>query len=598
MAGIGDLLGENGVIQQLLLWNVVGQVVSTMLSPAFTALQQDALKAHPDMVITPDILARAVVQSFMTVAEAETEAAKSGIDATRLGVLIKLADVRLTPADLAEAVLRSYITSGDAESEAKDQGVTPGRFRTMTLLAGDGIGPQQAAEARRRGYITATGKGPDSTSYAQAIAESRLHDKWGQVLYDLTRAILSPQDAAQAVVRNFLPPGEGVALAALSGVDEAHFRIMTDLAADAPSPTDLTVALRRGIIPDDSGNPDQPGFVQGIRQGRLADKWIPMIRQLAQEWPTPADALQARLVGQVTTEESKQLYARFGGDPAYFDLLFRTRGEAPTPLELGVLANRGDIPWDGLGADKITFQQGFFEGRWRDKWLPAYRNLAKYRPPESTVTLFLSHGVITDEQAYDLFAKLGMDTETARMYVDEAHLEAYSDYRGATVTMVLQAYHDQIITRDEALPLLTGFHVTATAAKFMLEYEDAQRAFAAVNNAISRIRTLYASRKITLQTVRRSLADVGIDGTQIEGIVRSWQIENSVSVKVLTEAQIANAFEAGFLTEDEAMTELENIGYTPFDSWLILSLKAKVPLPGKPAQGPAPPQDQVIPGTT
>jgi hypothetical protein len=180
MAGIDELLGASGVIEQLLLWNVVSQVVTALMSPAFNALQQDTLKAHPNMVITPDVLARAVVQTFMDKAAAMEEAAKSGLDASRFGVLLKLAEVRLTPADLAEAVLRSYLDSAQAESEARDQGVTADRFRTMTLLAGDGIGPQQAAEARRRGLIKADGMGPDATSYAQAIAESRLHNKWGR----------------------------------------------------------------------------------------------------------------------------------------------------------------------------------------------------------------------------------------------------------------------------------------------------------------------------------------------------------------------------------------------------------------------------------
>lgn len=598
MADFADVGGAFAYLQSFFLWQIIGQVASTLLNPAFNALQQDALKAHPNMVITPDILARAVVQSFISKAAAEAEAAKSGIDASRFDILLKLADIRLQPAELAEAVLRSYIDEAAAEAEAKAQGVTKQRFDILTLLAGDGIGPQQAAEARRRGYIKPRGMGPDSTSYDQAIAESRLHNKWGPVLYDLTRAILSPPDAAQAVVREFLTFENAAAIAALSGVDTAQFRTMVELAADAPSPTDLTIALRRGIIPRDSGSADKPGFVQGIQQGRLSNKWIPMIEALAQEWPTPTDALESRLVGQTTTEQSKELYTKFGGDPAYFDLLFRTRGEAPTPLELGVLANRGAIKWDGLGSDKTSFQQGFFEGRWRDKWIDAYRNLAKYRPPESTVTLFLSHGVITAEQASDEFAKLGMDAATIKWFLDEAHLEAYSDYRGATVNTALTAYHEQIINRDQALTILTDLHVDPAAANILLELQDIQRAFEAMNSTISRIRTLYASRKITLQTVRKALADVGIDGTQIEGIVRSWQVENSVSVKVLTEAQIADAFKAEILTEAEALTELENIGYTPFDAWVILSLKAKTLVSGRPARGPAPPQDQVIPGTT
>jgi hypothetical protein len=598
MPGIDELIGASGVIEQLLLWGVVNQVITSLMSPAFNALQQDALKAHPNMVITPDVLAKAVSQTFMAKAAAQAEAAKSGVDASRFDVLLKMAEVRLSPAELAEAVLRSYEARGKAEEEARLQGITPERFRVLELLAGDGIGPQQAAEARRRGIIEPHGRGPESTSYDQAIAESRLHDKWGPVLFDLTRALLSPQAAAEAVVRGFLPREHGASLAALSGVGAADFAVMVNLAGDAPSPTQLSVALRRGIIPLDSGNPSKPGFVQGIEQGRLANKWTDMFRELAQEWPTPADALEARLVGQIDTAESKKLFARFGGDPEFWQLLFNTRGEAPTPLELGVLANRGDIKWEGLGPEETSFSQGFHEGRWRNKWEGAYRALAKYRMPESTIVTLLSHGVIDDNTAIGMLSEFGMTAVQIRMYLEEAHTEAFSDYRGATVTMVLEAYHEQIITAAQALPVLEGFHVTPQAAKFMLDFTDARRAFAAVNNALTRIRTLYANRKITVQTVRRNLADLGIAPASIEDVIKSWQIENSVSVKVLTEAQIADAWHEKLLTDAEALTELENIGYTPFDAWLILSLKAKAPIPGRPSQGPAPPQGQVIPGTT
>jgi len=598
MAEFGDIGGVFGYLQSFVVWQVIGQVITTLMSPAFNALQQDALKAHPNMVITPDILARAVVQTFMGEAEAAAEAARSGIDTDRFKVLLKLADVRLAPADLATAVLRSYLDEAEAAAEARKQGVTRDRFDVLKLLAGDGIGPQEAATALRRGLVDHHGMGPDSTSYDQAIAESRLHNKWGPVLFELTRAILSPPDAAQAVVRGFLGDAEGAALAALSGVTAGNFATMVQLAADAPSPTELSVALRRGLIPEDSGHADKPGFVQGIRQGRLADKWIPMIKGLAQEWPTPTDALEARLVGQITTEASKRLYERFGGDPQFYQLLLDTRGEAPTPLELGVLLNRGVIEHHGLGPDKTSFDQGFHEGRWRNKWLPVYDALRMFRPPESTITLFLAHGVIDAEEAADEFAKLGMDEATIKRYIDEAHLESFSDYRGATVSAILAAYHEQLITAEQAHSILTALHVDPNAANILLELQDIQRAFEAVQNALSRIRTLYASRKITQATVKQSLTDLGIPAASIEPIVKSWQIENSISVKVLTQAEITDAFKLEFLTEAEALTELENLGYTPFDAWILLSLKEKALVSGKPAMGPAPPQDQVVPGTT
>lgn len=598
MPGLDDLLGASGVIEQLLLWNVVGQVVSAMMSPAFQALQQDTMKEHPNMVLSPDVLANAVVRTFMERAAAENEAARSGTDNARFNVLVDLATVRISPADLAEAVLRSYEELGAAEEEARKQGVTPDRFRVMTLLAGDGIGPQQAAEALRRKLIKPSGKGPDSVSYEQAIAESRLHNKWGPILFELTRAIMSPPDAAQAVVRGFLPLGQAEALAALSGVEPGEFATMVSLAADAPSPTALAEALRRKIIPEDAGSADGVGFVQGIRQGRLADKWIPMIQALARLWPTPTDALEARLVGQITDEESQELYEQFGGDPQFWSLLFHTRGESPTPLELIDLANRGDIPWDGLGQDIVSYAQGFHEGRWRNKWQPVYKKLAEYLPPQSTVVTLVSHGVLSDDEAARLLAKQGMSEQLIKAYIDEAHTEALSDYRGATVNMVLNAYYQQLITAEQALPILYALHVTPTAASFMLDYEDMQRAFTAVNNALTRIRTLFANRKITLQTATDSLNQLGIAPATIDGILRSWEIENSITVKVLTEAQIADAFELGIMDQDQAMIELQNIGYTPYDAWVLLSVKMKTPLPNPPAQGPAAPQNQVIPGTT
>lgn len=598
MAAFGDVLGKNGVVEQLLLYNVAGEVVSAMGQPAFTALLQDVQAKHPNVVLPPDVLARAVAFAFVSEAAAKLDAAKSGMDASRFDLLRAMAEVRIPPTDLAEAVLRSYMAKGAAETEAQHQGVTPERLSILTLLAGDGIGPQQAAEALRRGIIKASGMGPDSISYDQAIAESRLHDKWGPVLFALTRALLSPQAAAEAVVRGFLAGDAGAKVAALSGVPEAEFAIMVNLAGDAPSPTALAEALRRGIIPLDSGNPSKPGFLQGIRQGRLADKWATMIQRLSMLWPTPADALEARLTGQVTTKESQDLYAKFGGDPQYFDLLFHTRGEGPTPLELGILANRGIIPWTGTGPDATTFEQGVHETRFRNKWLDAYRALAVYRSPESTIVLMLEHGVISNEQAADQLTKLGMDPDTVATYLAEAHFNEVSQYRGTTVDTVLEAYHENLLTEDQATQILTDLHVDPLSAKIMIELQGIKRIFAAINNVVSRIRTLYAARKITVATVTDALTKLGIPADNIQGMVAAWSLENSVSVRVLTEAQILKAWKLGILADDEATTELQNIGYTPFDAYVLMQSEDKNAVLTRPPIGPAPPQGQVIPGTT
>lgn len=598
MPGLSDLAGRNGVIEQLLLWNVAGAIIQAMLAPAWTSLQQDAQAAHPVIALTPDIAARLAVRHLISEADAKAEANKGGISDDRLTQLLELEKIRIDPADLAEAVLRSYMTLNEALAEAAPQGYTAEQFTILTDLAGDGIGPQQAAEALRRKIIPESGKGIGSVSYEQAIAESRLHNKWGPVLYALERALLSPPDAAEAVVRGFIARDAGEAVAALSGVDAATFGTMVHLAGDAPGPQQLAEALRRGAIPYDSGSADRPGFIQGIREGRLADMWAPVIEALARLWPTPVDALDATLKGQLTDAEGRKMYALLGGDDQFYQWLLDSQGNAPSPLELIEMANRGYIPWTGLGPDVVSYAQGFKEGRWRDKWQPVYEKFAEYLPDVSTVTELLKDGSITNDVAADYYAKQGMSPDLIAAYLAEAHTLALSDYRGETVGNVLDAYYAQILSADDALAILAQLHVTEQAAELLLAYQDVKRAFSQVNSVVSRTRTLYAARKITVQTAQSALIAIGIPASEVQQVIATWEVENSIQVKTLTEAQIVDAWAEGIIDQPTAETELGNIGYTPFDAWVLLSTKAKQPLPNMPAQGPAGPQNAVIAGTT
>jgi hypothetical protein len=409
---------------------------------------------------------------------------------------------------------------------------------------------------------------------------------------------LAPPDLADAVVRNYMSLGEAASEAAKSGIDADRFQTIVHLHGDAPAPGDLATALRRGIIPETGTGAEQVSFDQGIREGRLSDKWTPMMKALSVQWPSPTDALQALLEGQVTKQEAEDLYHKFGGDPQYFDMLFNTRGSAPTPLEATQMAIRGIITWDGQGPDVTSFHQAFLEGPWRDKWEDPYRQLAVYVPPESTVGTLLSHGAITDAQAAKWWQQNGMSQEDIAAFTAEAHLEQLSDYRGLTQSSVLNMYYNQMITAEDARKILTALHVYPQAADLMLTYADLQRSIDAVNKAVTRIGTLYAARKITRKTAIQSLSAMNIPGKSINGIIETWDLENSITVKNLTETQIIDAVQYQVMTADEGLTALQNIGYTPYDAWVLLSVKAKQPLPGKPSPGPAPPQGAVVPGVT
>ena len=598
MAGLSDLFGKNGVLEQLLLWNVAGQVTSALLAPGLTLLQQDQLARHPVAVLDPTTAADLAARGFVTITAAEAEAARSGLNASRFRELVELHTVRLSPGDLATAVLRSYMTPGEALPIARSQGIDAAQFAVLADLAGDAPGPQQLAEGLRRGLIPRTGTGAQSTSFAQGIAESRLHNKWAPLIEELAAQLLTPADAASAVVRNFVSRAEGLALAGKQGVDPATFETLVQLSGDAPGPQQLAEALRRGLIPAKGTGAGSTSFLQGIAEGRLADKWAPVIQGLAQLWPTPTDALDASLKGQISAAEGKHLYQMLGGDLQFYDWLLATIGDSPTPLEAAVLAARGIIAEHGTGPNVLSYDQAVKESRYRNKWGPAYRELSRHIPPPSTLVSMLAHRNIDQATAHKLLLQNDMTPEVAAAYISEAEYEAISDYRGLTEAAVTGMYVGHIITRQQAEQLLDVLHVSAAAAGLLLDYADMRYVIDSVNKSVQRIATLFVGRKISIATAHNALTNLQIDAAAAEQLIQDWELQAAANVKILTETQIIDAWYYQVMTFPEAVNALAAVGYTEFDSWVLLSNKVKGPLPGKPKNTAAPPPNQVIPGVT
>jgi hypothetical protein len=554
MAGLGDLLGKGSVAEQLVVWGLMNQALGAALAPYLNQLGQDVNARTPVEPLSPDALADAVVRNYMTLSAATAEAAKSGVNAER--------------------------------------------FAQMVPLHADAPGPEQLAQALLRGIIPKAGGGAGTASFEQGIREGRLSDKWTPMMEALSTAILSAPDAASAVVRNFLSEADGQAVAAKSGVPADTFATLVHLSGDAPGPQQLAEALRRGAIPADGTGPGSTSFAQGIAEGRLSNKWAPVIKDLALDWPTPIAALNAQLKGAFTGDEGKALYAKLGGDLQFYDWLLFSEGSAPTPNEAADMARRGIIPKDGTGPGATTYEQAFLEGPWRNKWAPAFWEYSQWIPTAREVITLLKDGAVDKATAASWMKRAGADDATTAAFIAEADTALLSDYKGLTTSAVLNMYYHRLVTPADATTILESLHVSPQAVPLMLAYADLQRAIAQQNSAITRVGTLFAARKITADTAKQSLITLQVPPAALDDIMATWQLENSINVKLLTEAQIISAWHYGIMTQGEAETELGNIGYTPYDSWVLLSINAKGPLDGKPSPGPAPPQGAVVPGTT
>lgn len=446
-------------------------------------------------------------------------------------------DIVLPVNDLVQGVVRGHITQADAEADAKKLGIDGERFTHLLEIA---------------------------------------------------RPKLSVADLGQLVVRGFMDRDAAVTEAGFTGWDAHRLDLLTEISADAPSPTDLVTALRRQIIPEDNPDPAVPSFAGGIRQGRLANKWIPMLKELGTQWPSPVDALQAELEGQLTHDEAVGLYQKLGGDLQFYQWLFNSRGTAPTPVEALDLYRRGIIPLEGTGPESVSVHQAFLEGPQRNKWFKPFTALTDYVTPPRSVVAMIRSGVLTDKQGAAELAKSGLNEELQAAYIAEGHTRAAQPDKDLTQTQVVEFYAARLITQDEAHGLLTALNYSDENATLILEFATLRRIMTAVTAAVSRVQTLYIGHKITRDTAVTTLHALKVPGDQVSQIIATWDLEAAVNVKLLTPAQITAAAKKGFLDHEEALDELHALGYTPRDAWILLSDALGKAAGPKPAAGPNP----------
>ncbi len=382
---------------------------------------------------------------------------------------------------------------------------------------------------------------------------------------------LSPADLALAVIRNVMPEQEAAAMAAMSGISPANFQTLTLLTGDAPAPEAMAEALRRGFV-------DQARYDQGIRQGRLRDEWAGLMQQLATRDPSPVDALTALLKGQTDQATALQLYTRFGGNPEYFGLMFATQGASPSPVELGALANRGIIPWSGRGQDVVSFEQGFYEGQWRDKWAGPLRRLAEYLPPPRTVTTLVREGVLTDAQALEAYKAHGLSDTMAEAYLKSASSQKVTATKELGISIVHSLYVDKLIDGATASGFVESLGYTATEAAYVLHVWDLEDVERFLRAAVTRIHALYVAHKIDQSTASTALHDLDVPAANVGELLSIWSYERAANVRVLTPAQVASALKSELITQADAQSRLEAMGYPTADALLFLEIALKEPL--------------------
>lgn len=397
---------------------------------------------------------------------------------------------------------------------------------------------------------------------------------------------LSPEILADLANRALMDSGTAASHAAESGISGDSFKALQAAAEHAADLSLVMEGVRRKTLAEGGTGPGVASLENALKDSGVQEQYWPTVKALLTQIPTVSEVMNAWLQGQIEEGEANRRYLEAGGDPTWFQTSYNANGSAPSPNEAATMANRGIIGWDGTGPSAVTFEQAFLEGPWRNKWEPAWRKLAEYLPPPRTVTALQKEGVITQAEALTLYKRTGLSAELAAAYVKSASLTKTATEHALTKADVITLYKDRLISDAECVSMLEALNYSAADAAYIVAMADFQREAHLLTASVSKIHTLYVTHKITKANASASLTTLQVPAAQVEDIFKHWDLEKSVNVKALTEAQIVSAWDDELITQTEAESELAAIGYNAFDAWVLLSIKAKKAQPGKPARSP------------
>lgn len=438
MAGLGDVLGEGSSAEQFLLWNVASGLVSAVLGPVITDIAQSVWK---------------------------TAIAASGGDISAV----------LSPDILADLVVRNFTTLDDATASAADSGVNATDFALMVANAGNAPGPEALAAALYRGIITANGTGADSTSYEQGIAEGDTKDKWGPIIQQLALSIPSPDDVINSYVRGQISEADALTLYQMAGGDPTYFQLKYDTRGNPPSPTELMVLVRRGIIPQTGLGADAVSLQQGIAEGDTKDKWFPQYQSLLEYLPPPRTITALARSGVLSVDEEQAYYQDYGLSPALAAIYAQNASvdkvagtkllNENLTLELymtgGISAAEATTDLNNLGYSDA-------EAAYMLQTRLLQQEVSALKTATTKVgTLYAAHK-ITRAGAINALGELGISAAGQANLMATWDVEATSNVALLTSTEIAQAFYYKAITQDQATQYLMDLGFTAFDAYIKL----------------------------------------------------------------------------------------------------------------------------------
>jgi hypothetical protein len=489
----GGLLGPIEVVEGIAIGTGVGQAIGDVVTPKLQGFKNERWQKYPDKPLSPGDAALASVKGFATALNLAEEAAKNGMDGDHFGVLVQ--NLRKYPGtgELLELWRRGRLSRDEVDLALNRAGI-PVAYRDAVLDLFTGrLDPAIIAVAIQRGIMRDPGILP-----------------------------VGPPTGVGKVPKFPVSPLDTLAEAKAHGIDLERLFVETAIVGLPASPDLAARATFRNII-------DRVDFDRAIAEGNTRNEWADAIFNAFREILTANQYAELQLRGFLTRDERLAETDKHGMSTRDSDLLFDVLGRAPAVHAITTGLARGGV----FNGPVDTIPRVYLSSMQRGNLRPEYYNLAyanRYSYPSAFVLrALLTGGVLTADEGYDIFLKIGWPPGLARKVADH-----YGTGTGAVAVD----------------PLVKSAHT----------------------RALTLLRNAYVARRVDDAFATDRLNALGIAGAVQTPLLEAWRIMQTIPGAGLTRAQVKKAFKSlpAEWPRDRALTELEDLGMEPAEAQTYL----------------------------
>jgi hypothetical protein len=443
-------------------------------------------------------------------------------------------NLELDPQTAANTAATGVVSYGNAASAAHDQGFGAEEFQAMVDLAQSIPDPSMLYQMKLRGYF-------DKSTAEYWLRRAGYPEQLTGWIADLAAAVLSPADAALAVLRGDISKGDGEAIAAQNGYDTSQFNVLLNNTGEPPGAQELMEAFRRGFI-------DKQRFTTGILQSRVRDEWVQTLLDLRYSPMNTADAVNAYVEGYVSEDKVKSVADQNGLEPGDYLTLIQAAGD---PLSFTDMMNL----WRYGRATEDDVRAALKRGRLKDDYIDFA--LALKTRPMSTADAVESEiqGYLTNQQARDIAAQNGLDPDAYDILRQTAGSPA-------SRTEMVNLWRRGKVTKDQVEAALRQSRMKDEYIPQILELKTELPALYMVND-------LLGTGGLSPAEGTTILLELGYAEDIVKRIVAYATGKKTLKVKNLTEAMLGDLYMEGAITASEFDADSEKLGYTKAEMDLI-----------------------------